>query len=161
MTGYLVDLAALGPDGEYRTRNREIIKDTAGVPVAESCVVPRLFVNRSIDAQRSLRPLQAEQRADALTRAADVFVSSTIAGLDFDNYVELTCRVSGLPVAAPRAGGDTVARTPTPRAAPPPTGGAAGPRARPRGARPDGPQRGARAGGAVWVRRGEVLAVHA
>ena len=44
MTGDLVDLAALGPDGEYRTRNREIIKDTAGVPVAESSVVPRLFV---------------------------------------------------------------------------------------------------------------------
>ncbi len=56
MTGDLVDLAALGPDGEYRTRNREIIKDTAGVPVAESSVVPRLFVHRSIDAQRKLRP---------------------------------------------------------------------------------------------------------
>ena len=27
---------ALGPDGEYRTRNREVISDTAGVPVAES-----------------------------------------------------------------------------------------------------------------------------
>ena len=53
MTGDLVDLAALGPDGEYRTRNREIIKDTAGVPVAESSVVPRLFVHRSIDAQRT------------------------------------------------------------------------------------------------------------
>ena len=44
MTGDLVDLAALGPDGEYRTRNRELIRDTAGVPVAESSVVPRLFV---------------------------------------------------------------------------------------------------------------------
>ena len=46
MTGDLVDLAALGPDGEYRTRNREIIKDTAGVPVAESSLVPRLFVHQ-------------------------------------------------------------------------------------------------------------------
>ena len=54
MTGDLVDLAALGPGGDYRTRNREIIKDTAGVPVAESSVVPRLFVTRSIDAQRKL-----------------------------------------------------------------------------------------------------------
>ncbi len=44
MTGDLVDLPALGPDGEYRTRNREIIEDTAGVPVAESSFVPRLFV---------------------------------------------------------------------------------------------------------------------
>src|ERR1700736_1920459 len=99
MTGDLVDLAALGPDGEYRTRNREIIKDTAGVAVGESCVAPRLFVNRSIDAQRNLRPLPLKQREDALTRAADVFVSSTIAVLDFENHPELTCRVSGLPMA--------------------------------------------------------------
>jgi acyl-CoA reductase-like NAD-dependent aldehyde dehydrogenase len=154
MTGDLVDLAALGPDGEYRTRNREIIKDTAGVPVAESCVVPRLFVNRSIDAQRSLRPLQAEQRADALTRAADVFVSSTIAGLDFDDYVELTCRVSGLPMAAARAGAHTVAESLT-------TACDAVHPARPSGARPDWRELSAQAGGAVWVRRGEVLAVHA
>jgi len=154
MTGDLVDLAALGPDGEYRTRNREIIKDTAGVPVAESCVVPRLFVNRSIDAQRSLRPLPAEQRADALTRAADVFVSSTIAGLDFDNYVELTCRVSGLPMAAARAGAHIVAESLT-------TACDAVHPARPSGARPDWRELSAQAGGAAWVRRGEVLAVHA
>jgi len=154
MTGDLVDLAALGPDGEYRTRNREIIKDTAGVPVAESCVVPRLFVNRSIDAQRKLRPLPAEQREDGLTRAADVFVSSTIAGLDFDNYVELTCRVSGLPMAAALAGAHTVAESLT-------TACDAVHPARPSGARPDWRELSTQAGGAVWARRGEVLAVHA
>ncbi|HXL60245.1 MAG TPA: aldehyde dehydrogenase family protein [Mycobacterium sp.] len=150
----MVDLAALGPDGEYRTRNREIIKDTAGVPVAESCVVPRLFVNRSIDAQRKLRPLPAEQREDGLTRAADVFVSSTIAGLDFDNYVELTCRVSGLPMAAALAGAHTVAESLT-------TACDAVHPARPSGARPDWRELSTQAGGAVWARRGEVLAVHA
>jgi acyl-CoA reductase-like NAD-dependent aldehyde dehydrogenase len=153
MTGDLVDLPALGPDGEYRTRHREIIKDTAGVPVAESSVVPRLFVNRSIDAQRKLRPLPAEQREAALTRAADVFTSSTIAGLDFDSYVELTCRVSGLPMAAARAGAHTVAESLT-------TACDAVRPAQPLGASPDWRDAGP-SGGAVWVRRGEVLAVHA
>ena len=109
MTGDLVDLAALGPDGEYRTRNRELVKDTAGVPVAESSIVPPLFVRRAIDAQRKLRPLPVEQREAALTRAADVFATSTIAGLDFDSYVVLTSRISGLPIAAARAGARTVA----------------------------------------------------
>jgi hypothetical protein len=33
-TGELVTIDALGPTGEYRTRNREIITDTAGVAVA-------------------------------------------------------------------------------------------------------------------------------
>src|SRR5882724_6871837 len=111
MTGDLVDLAALGPDGEYGTRNRGIIKDTAGVPVAESSLVPRLFVHRSIDAQRKLRPLPAVRREAALTWAADVFVSSTVAGLDFDSYAELTCRVPGLPMTAARAGALTVAES--------------------------------------------------
>ena len=107
----LVDLPALGPDGEYRTRNREIIKDTAGVSIAESALVPRLFVTRSIDAQRKLRPLPTAERETALTHAADVFVSSTIAGLDFESYVELTCRVTGLPITAARAGAHTVAES--------------------------------------------------
>ena len=154
MTGDLVDLAALGPDGEYRTRNREIIKDTTGVPVAESSVVPRLFVNKSIDAQRKLLPIPAAQREAALTRAADIFVSSTIAGLDFDNYVELTCRVSGLPMAAARAGAHTVAEALT-------TACDAVNPARPSGASPDWRELSTPAGGAVWARRGEVLAVHA
>jgi len=153
MTGDLVDLPALGPDGEYRTRKREIIKDTAGVPVAESSLVPRLFVQRSIDAQRKLRPLPAGQREAALTRAADVFVLSTIGGLDFDSYVELTCRVSGLPLTAARAGAHVVAESlATAREAVSP--------ARPSGASPDWRELSS-AGGAVWARRGEVLAVHA
>ena len=153
MTGDLVDLAALGPDGEYRTRNREIIKDNTGVPVAESSVVPRLFVYRSIDAQRRLRPMPAAECEAALTKAADVFVSSTIAGLDFDSYVALTCRVSGLPIAAARAGAHTVAESLT-------TACDAVRSARPSGASPDWREL-APAGGAVWARRGEVLAVHA
>jgi acyl-CoA reductase-like NAD-dependent aldehyde dehydrogenase len=153
MTGDLVDLAALGPDGEYRTRNRELINDTSGVPVAESSVVPRLFVTRSIDAQRKLRPLPAAQREVSLTRAADVFVSSTIAGLDFDSYVELTCRVSGLPMTAARAGAYSVAESLT-------TAGEAVRPARSSGATPDWREVGT-TGGAVWARRGDVLAVHA
>ena len=154
MTGDLVHLAALGPDGEYRTRNREIIKDTAGVPVAESSIVPRLFVHRSIDAQRRLRPLPATQREAALTQAADVFVSSAIGGLDFDSYVELTCRVSGLPMTAARAGAIAVAESLT-------TACDAVRPARPSGASHDWRDVSTPAGGAVWVRRGEVLAVHA
>ncbi len=115
--------------------------------------MPRLFVHRSIDAQRRLRPLPAAQREAALTRAADVFVSSTVAGLDFDSYVALTCRVSGLPMAAARAGAHTVAESLT-------TACDAVRPARPSGASPDWREL-APAGGAVWARRGEVLAVHA
>jgi acyl-CoA reductase-like NAD-dependent aldehyde dehydrogenase len=153
MTGDPVDLPALGPDGEYRTRNREVLYDTAGVPVAESSLVPRFFVTRSIDVQRKLRPLPAAARETALTKAADIFVSSTIAGLDFDTYVELTCRVTGLPMTTARAGAHTVAESLT-------TAFDAVRPAQPAGAKPDWREL-STTGGAVWARRGEVLAVHA
>jgi hypothetical protein len=145
MTGDLIDLAALGADGEHRTRNRLIITDTAGVPVAESFIVPRLFVHRSTDAQRKLPPLPAAERDTALTKAAGMFVSSTIAGLDFDSYVDLTCRVTGLPIVAARAVAHTVAESVT-------TAYDAVRPARPSGATPDWRDV-SNAGGAVWARR--------
>ena len=105
----LVALGALGPSGEYRTRQTELIRDTGGVPVAELSQVPRLFVTRSVSAQRKVQPLPLVEREAALTLAAKLFGASTIAGLDFDDYVELTCRVSGLPMAVARAGAHVVA----------------------------------------------------
>jgi acyl-CoA reductase-like NAD-dependent aldehyde dehydrogenase len=115
--------------------------------------VPRLFVTRSIDAQRRLRPLAAAERKAALTKAADAFVSATIGGLDFETYVDLTCRVTGLPMTAARAGAYTVAESLT-------TACDAVRPAQPTGAIPDWREL-SPTGGAVWARRGEVLAVHA
>ncbi|KAA0087112.1 aldehyde dehydrogenase family protein [Mycolicibacterium sp. P9-64] len=147
----LVTLDALGPNGEYPTRKRELITDTGGIPVAEMSLVPRLFVTRSINAQRAAQPLPIADRETALARAADIFVTSTIAGLGFDDYVALTCRVSGLPLTVARAGAHVVADSLAT------TFDAVRP-ARPAGATFDWRDQ---PGGAVWARRGDVLAVHA
>lgn len=144
-------LDALGPNGEYPTRKRELISDTGGVPVAEMSLVPRLFVTRSINAQRAVTPLPIAEREAALARAAEIFVTSSIAGLGFDEYVALTCRVSGLPMAVARAGARVVADSLAT------TFDAVRP-ARPTGATLDWREQ---CSGAVWVRRGDVLAVHA
>jgi len=114
-------------------------------------LVPRLFVTRSINAQRAARPLPFADREAALAHAAEIFVTSSIAGLGFDDYVALTCRVSGLPLAVARAGARVVAdclATALDAVRP----------ARPTGATLDWRDQ---SGGAVWARRGEVLAVHA
>ncbi|MEB4211278.1 aldehyde dehydrogenase family protein [Mycobacterium sp. 94-17] len=150
----MVALDALGPDGAYRTRNREVITTTAGTPVAELSMVPPLYVSRTLVAQRKATPLPATQRADALSRAADIFARGVIAGLGFEAYVGLAARISGLPIAITRAGALGVA------------GAVAGALdavrpARPVGATMDWREERSRAGGAVWVRRGEVFAVHA
>jgi acyl-CoA reductase-like NAD-dependent aldehyde dehydrogenase len=150
----LVAIDALGPAGEYRTRNRELITDTAGVAVAELSIVPPLYVTRTISAQRKSRPLVLAQREPALAKTAEIFTNSAIAGLDFDQYVQLASRVSGLPVGVTRAGARAVADAAM-------TAFDAVRPAQPAGAAFDWREERTRQGSAVWARRGEVFAVHA
>jgi acyl-CoA reductase-like NAD-dependent aldehyde dehydrogenase len=148
----LLSIDALGPDGGYRTRNREIVTTTAGAPVAELSMVPPLYVARAIVAQRKARPLPRAQREAALAEAADGFATAVVAGLDFAAYVELASRISGLPIAVTRAAARGVADA---------VAGAfdAVRPARPAGAALDWRKLGTHTGGAVWTRRGEVFAV--
>jgi acyl-CoA reductase-like NAD-dependent aldehyde dehydrogenase len=150
----LMAIDALGPTGQYRTRNREVINDTAGVPVAELSIVPPLYATRAIGVQRKARPLPVAQREAALARTADIFVNSVIAGLDFEQYVDLASRVSGLPIAVTRAAARGVADAVT-------TAFDAVRPAQPGGAAFDWREERTRRGSAVWARRGEVFAVHA
>ena len=148
----LLHVDALGPNGAYQTRNREIVTTTAGVPVVELSIVPPLYVSRTITAQRNTRPLPAQQREAALAKAADAFATGVIAGLDFDSYVELASRISGVPIAVTRSGARAVAD------------GVASAfvvlqQARPTGAVLDWRDERTRDGAAVWARRGEVFAV--
>ncbi len=154
LTADLVCIDALGPNGEYRTRNREIITTTSGAPAVELSIVPPLYVSRTIGAQRKARPLPVAQREAALTEAAEIFSSAVIAGLDFEAYVVLASRISGLPIAVTRAGARSVAdgiASAVDAVRP----------ARPVGAVVDWREERTRDGGAVWARRGEVFAVHA
>jgi acyl-CoA reductase-like NAD-dependent aldehyde dehydrogenase len=150
----LLCIDALGPDGEYRTRNREVIMSTAGVAVAELSIVPPLYVSRTIGAQRKVSPLPVARREAALSNAADAFAGAVIGELDFENYVRLTSRISGLPIAVARAGARAVADAVA-------TAFDAVRPARPAGAALDWREEHTRDGGAVWARRGEVFAVHA
>ena len=153
-TDGLVHIDALGPTGPYRTRNREVLACTAGISVAELSIAPPLYVSRTISALRKTPPLPAEDRRAALAGAADVFVNAVIAGLDFGAYVVLASRVSGLPISVARAGAGSVADAVASAF------DAVWP-ARPTGAALDWREERTRNGGAVWVRRGQVFAVHA
>jgi acyl-CoA reductase-like NAD-dependent aldehyde dehydrogenase len=149
-----VFIDALGTKGEYRTRNRELIMSTAGVPVAELSLVPPLYVSRTISAQRKVAPLPAGQREAALAKAAEIFANAVIAGLDFEAYIQLASRISGLPISVTRAGARSVADSVA-------TAFDAVRPARPEGAALDWREERTRNGSAVWARRGEVFAVHA
>jgi acyl-CoA reductase-like NAD-dependent aldehyde dehydrogenase len=148
----LLRVDALGPSGAYQTRNREIVATTAGFEVVDLSIVPPLYISRTINTQRNTRPLPAEQREAALAKAADAFASGVIAGLDFDTYVELASRISGVPIAVTRSGARGVADG---------VGSAfrVAQLARPVGAVLDWRDERGRDGSAVWVRRGDVFAV--
>jgi acyl-CoA reductase-like NAD-dependent aldehyde dehydrogenase len=150
----LIAIDALGAEGEYRTRNRETVTTTAGVAIVELTMVPPLYVSRTLNAQRKVTPLPVARRSAALQRAADIFATGSIAGLDFESYVGLASRISGLPIAITRAGARSVAN------AVESAFDAVRP-ARPAGAALDWRDQDTRQGSAVWVRRGEVFAVHA
>jgi acyl-CoA reductase-like NAD-dependent aldehyde dehydrogenase len=150
----LVAVDALGASGEYRTRNREIVTSTAGMPIAELSLVPALFVSRTVSAQRKVAPLPVDQREKALAEAADIFGTAVIGGLDFDAYVQLASRVSGVPIAVTRTGARNVADAVAHAV------DAVRP-AQPLGAARDWREERTRGGSAVWTRRGEVFAVHA
>jgi acyl-CoA reductase-like NAD-dependent aldehyde dehydrogenase len=146
----LIAIDVLGPDGPYRTRSRVPVSSTDGVAVAELSLAPPLYVSRAIGAQRGARPLGAPEREAALAKAAEVFAHGVITGLDFHAYTALSSRISGVPISVTRAGACAVADG----VASAFTGAQ---RARPSGAVLDWRDR--REGGAVWARRGEVLAV--
>lgn len=150
----MIAIDALGPTGTYRSRNRELVTDTAGVPVAELTIAPKLYVARALSAQRKVQPLPLAERKAALREAADAFRRSVICGLDFEGYVKLASRVSGLPVAAARHGACAVTDGLTDAfdAVLP---------ACPSGATLDWREQSSPTGGALWARRGNVFAVHA
>ncbi|HXY65016.1 MAG TPA: aldehyde dehydrogenase family protein [Mycobacterium sp.] len=148
----MMRIDALGPNGAYQTRNREIVATTAGVAVVDLSIVPPLYVSRTISAQRNTRPLPAEQREAALAKAADAFATGVIAGLDFDTYAELASRISGVPIAVTRSSARGVADAVA-------SAFGVAQLARPKGAVPDWRDERTRDGAAVWVRRGDVFGV--
>lgn len=150
----LVSLDALGAAGPYHARTRETITDTTGAAIAELSIVPPLFVNRTISAQRKVAPLSIDERRRALAHAAEIFRDGVIAGLGYDDYVALASRVAGLPIQVTRAGADDVASS---------LAGAfsAVQWARPAGTADDWRDERTQVGSGVWVRRGEIFAVHA
>lgn len=147
-------LDALGPTGPYRTRSRSTVPDLAGNPVAELSLVPRLYVQRTMAALHRARTLPPGERAEALARAGRLFATGPVNGLSAEHYQRMVSRVSGMPISVVRAATDAIARS---------AAEAYGSTrwARPYGAVDDWRDPATREGRALWVRRGDVFAVHA
>ncbi|MEU0730493.1 aldehyde dehydrogenase family protein [Streptomyces sp. NPDC006140] len=150
----VVPLDALGPRGPYRARNRLTVTDVAGRESAELSLVPSLFVDRTMRAMRRAAAPEPDERIAMIGRAAELFATATLGGLTPDEYAYRVSRVGGTPISVVRA-------TVTAIAARLRKAHYSVEQARPAGAvnRWDDPL--TRTGRAVWVRRGDVFAVHA
>ncbi|AYG82117.1 hypothetical protein DWB77_04287 [Streptomyces hundungensis] len=150
----MIDLPALGATGAFRTRNRQTITDVAGTALAELSLVPPLYVNRTMAALRRGSRMSADERADAMIRAAALFATATIDGLTVEEYQYAVSRVGGVPISSVVTATTTVAE----RVA---KAHASVQCARPRGAADTWRDPLTRTGHAVWTRRADVFAVHA
>jgi acyl-CoA reductase-like NAD-dependent aldehyde dehydrogenase len=138
-----IELDALGHNGSYHAKKTMIVPDVAGTPFAELSLVPPLFVQRALKALRAARPT-----------AGELFETGTVNGLDPAAYDHAVSRVGGTPVSDVRRARSAVAH----RVA---HAYDSAQQARPAGAVNDWRDPAAREGTAVWVRRGDVFAVHA
>ncbi|GHO72837.1 aldehyde dehydrogenase [Ktedonobacter sp. SOSP1-85] len=150
----LLCIDALGPKGAYRTHNRLTVTDVAGHPLAELSLVPRLFVTRAMAALHKAKTLPLEDRLTALRRAGELFATGEVDGMSSAEYQHTVCRMSGTPLSIVRGAVEAVAQYAA-------KAYWSAQQARPIGAVNDWRDPQAREGTGVWIRRGNVFAVHA
>lgn len=150
----MITLDALGPKGSYRSRNRLPVADVAGDPVAELSLVPELFVTRAMSALRRARPLPTDDRLTAIAEAGELFATGVVDGMAAADHQYAVSRVSGTPLPVVRGAVADIAQAAT-------SAYLSLQSARPVGAENDWRDPRTEQGTAVWVRRGEVFAVHA
>ncbi|MFC4125368.1 aldehyde dehydrogenase family protein [Nocardia rhizosphaerae] len=150
----MIEIDALGPAGDYRARQRIPITALDGTEVGSLGQVPALFVRRALTAMRAAPTVPVAERLALMSKAAELFTTATIGGLDPEDYVRIVSTVSGVPRQVVRQSADWVAEVLRSQADTMTL-------AMPRGAVPEWQDEPTRTGAAVWVRKGEVFAVHA
>jgi acyl-CoA reductase-like NAD-dependent aldehyde dehydrogenase len=153
-TAELLALDALGPSGAYHARERQMITDVAGNPLAELSLVPRLFVTRAMAALHKADTLPVDERLAALARAGEAYATGTVDGMPATDYELLVSRASGMPISVVRSAAEGIARSAV-------EAYRSEQYARPVGAVNDWRDPLTRTGRGVWTRRGDVFAVHA
>ncbi|MEU4477758.1 aldehyde dehydrogenase family protein [Micromonospora sp. NPDC023966] len=148
------DLPILGPSGDHRSRTPVPVSDVRGKPVAQLSLAPVPQVARAV-AQLRRGPLSSvDERIAALRAAGSAFRTDEVGGLTANDYLRLVSGISGLGISTVRAATDKIARYCA-------DADMHTAFARPAGVATDIQDPRAKAGTAVWVRRGDVLAVHA
>jgi acyl-CoA reductase-like NAD-dependent aldehyde dehydrogenase len=122
--------------------------------MAELSQVPKLFVSRAMAALCKAKTMPVTERMEALAKAGELFAHGVVNGMSEASFHYAVSRISGTPISIVRSAAEVISR----QAA---DAYDSVQQARPIGAVNDWREPKAREGTAVWIRRGDVLAIHA
>jgi len=151
----MLQIEALGPDGEYRTRARGAVADAAGDPALEISLVPGLVASHWIDSIRDVDIPSIAETLELLRTAADIIEREELLGDTLHAYEHRVSALTGTPIAVIRQCTELIAGKLR--------DAARGARlARPAGSQaPDLPRHEQQREGAAWCRVSDVFAVNA
>ena len=150
----LLSIPALTASGSYTSKRQELVTDPTGEPRLSLSLVPEVLVSRTVSSLRKATPMPFAERVRAIAAAVELFATQTVAGMTPEQHATTVSRITGSPITFARGGlqrfidaGRSVERTIAAAA--------------PAGVSPDPSDPQLRDGGALWVRRGATLAMHA
>lgn len=153
-TTELLQVPALTPSGTYTSKRQETVADVTGEPRLSLSMVPDVLVSRTVSSLRKATPMPFVERVRAIGAAVEMFATQKVAGMTPEEHATMVSRVTGSPISFARAGlqrfvdaGTSIERTIAAAA--------------PAGVSPDATDPQLLDGGALWVRRGATLAMHA
>ncbi|MBB5160013.1 aldehyde dehydrogenase family protein [Saccharopolyspora phatthalungensis] len=142
-------LDALGASGPFRASRSVPVVGVDGTTLAHLSLVPKLYIKRNLDALRRAHPMPAQERAQCLAAAGELFLGE-VDGVSLREHELAVCRASGVAMPVVRRASLSIAESAR-------VAEESVQQARPAGAVND--WRSGAAAGTVWVRKGEVFAV--
>lgn len=94
-TGLIAPLLTLR--GERVTKVKHTVLGVDGSQIAELSTAPALLIAQTIANQRQCKPLLRFHREEALRRASEIFLHSTLDGFTFEDHLRAVSMVSGHP----------------------------------------------------------------
>ncbi|ANN16126.1 aldehyde dehydrogenase [Amycolatopsis orientalis] len=144
-------LDALGASDTFRSHRVDAVTGVDGSTVAELSLVPGLYVKRCIAKMRLAPPMPSSVRIDRIAAAGAQFLRK-VGGVPLDEHERRVSQASGVALSVVREASRAIVRSAA-------AVGETVRRARPLGTGEDWHE--VSSTGAVWARRGEVLAVQA
>jgi acyl-CoA reductase-like NAD-dependent aldehyde dehydrogenase len=95
-------LAVIRPNGEYRSRDTELLSGVDGKALAEVSQAPALLVDETLRRMRTGRQQPFTDRLRALAGAGRLFAGSDLGGESPEEYVRSVALATGMPVAIVR-----------------------------------------------------------